>query len=65
VTLGGPLTNANAILAKQELQNQATYEHHKLMSDAEFRRRVLELLTAKAARGNQTCKRTANLLRLR
>lgn len=65
VTLGKPLSNANKILAKQELQNQATYEHKKLMSDADFRRKVLGLLTRKAANGNKTCERTIRVIMAR
>ena len=60
--LGPPLTDANKILRKFELQRQATYEHKRLMTDEDFRRNVLSHLTAKAANGNQSCERTIRVL---
>lgn len=62
VSLGTPVKSSNAILKKQDLQNQATYEHKKLMSDANFRRKVLTLLSKKAAEGNETCARTVRVI---
>lgn len=61
--LGPPLNQANKILAKMELQRQATYEHQKLMSDHDFRRRVLEHIAIKARKGNRACQRTLGFLR--
>jgi hypothetical protein len=62
--LGPPLTQANQILAKMELQRQATYEHKKLMQDAEFKRKVLAFIAGKARNGNRSCQRTIGALRL-
>ena len=61
--LGPPLDSANKILAKMELQRQATYEHNILMRDHEFRRRVLEHIATKARGGNRSCQRTLSFLR--
>jgi len=60
--LGPPLSDSNKILRKMELQNQATYEHKRLMTDEEFRKKVLSHLTTKAANGNQSCERTIRVL---
>lgn len=60
--LGGPLATANKHLKLAELQREATYEHKKLMTDQEFRRKVMELLTLRAANGNQSCERTVRVL---
>lgn len=61
--LGPPLNEANRALAKLELQRQATYEHKKLMTDAEFRRKVLGFIAGKAATGNKSARRTISCLR--
>lgn len=61
-TLGQPLNEANQILAKQEISRQATWEHKKLMTDADFRRKVLWYLSRKAANGNESCQRTVRVL---
>ena len=60
--LGPPLSSANKTLAKMDLQRIATYEHNKLMRDADFRKKVLTLLAEKAANGNQSCMRTIRVI---
>ena len=60
--LGPPLDAANKVLKRFELQNTATYEHKKLMSDADFRRKVLTMLATKAANGNTSCERTIRVI---
>lgn len=60
--LGGPLGNVDAALKLAQLQRQATYEHNKLMGDADFRKKVLAALTAMAAMGDQSCTRTVRVL---
>lgn len=60
--LGPPLDAANKVLKRFELQNTATYEHKKLMSDADFRREVLTRLATKAANGNTSCERTIRVI---
>lgn len=61
-SLGGPLSDANKALKLAELQRTATYEHNKLMADAEFRKKVLAGLAIAAARGNERCMRTIRVL---
>lgn len=61
--LGPPIDEANKILAKFDLQRQATYEHRVLMRDDDFRRRVLEHIANKALHGNKACKRTLSFFR--
>ncbi len=61
--LGPPIDEANKILNKFALQRQATYEHRKLMSDSEFRRKVLEHIAVKAKGGNKACRRTLSFFR--
>ncbi len=60
--LGGPLNEANKALRLAELQRQATFEHKKLMSDGEFRKKVLTGITTLAAEGNGACERTIRVL---
>lgn len=60
--LGPPLDAANKVLKRFELQNTATYEHKKLMSDADFRREVLTRLARGAANGNASCERTIRVI---
>lgn len=61
--LGPPLNEANRAIAKLELQRRATYEHQRLMNDADFKRKVLTFIAQKAANGNQSAKRTISCLR--
>jgi len=61
--LGPPLTAANRALKKLEIQRQATYEHKKLMTDGEFRKKVLQFIAQKANGGNKSAKRTISCLR--
>ncbi len=61
--LAPPLDSANKMLKKAELQRAATYEHQKLMRDAEFRRKVLEFISRKAKKGNRSCQRAIFALR--
>lgn len=61
-SLGGPLASANKALKLAELQRQATYEHNKLMTDSEFRKKVLAALTVAASNGNSQCQRTIRVL---
>lgn len=60
--LGPPIQEANRALKLAELQREATYEHKRLMTDSEFRRKVLGHLTAKAALGNASCERTIRVI---
>lgn len=60
--LGGPIEKANRALKLAELQREATFEHRKLMSDAEFRNIVLSNLVSLAKAGNQSCERTVRVL---
>jgi hypothetical protein len=60
--LGGPIHEANKALKMAELQREATYEHRKLMSDANFRKAVLGGITKLAAGGNTECQRTIKVL---
>ena len=60
--LGGPLSDANKALQLAELQRQATYEHKKLMGDAEFRKKVLTGIATVAAKGDAGCQRTIRVL---
>lgn len=60
--LGGPITQANRALKLAELQREATFEHRKLMSDAEFRKKVLSGIVSLAESGNQNCGRTVKVL---
>lgn len=60
--LGGPLSSANKALKLAELQRQATYEHKKLMTDGDFRKKVLGAITTLAATGDAGCERTIRVL---
>lgn len=60
--LGKPLASANKHLKLAELQRQATYEHNKLMTDSEFRKKVLGAITTMAASGDLGCERTIRVL---
>ena len=60
--LGGPLSEANKLLKLAELQRTATYEHKKLMSDAEFRKTVLQGIANMAANGDGACTRTIRVI---
>lgn len=60
--LGPPLDAANRVLALFQLQNTATYEHKKLMTDDNFRRQVLTKLARGAANGNASCERTIRVI---
>lgn len=60
--LGGPLNQANKALRLADLQRTATYEHKRLMSDADFRKKVIAGLTSMAAAGDVGCKRTIQVL---
>lgn len=64
-TLGGPLDQANKALKLAQLQREATYEHQKLMGDAEFRKKVLSGLATLAADGNTACQRTIRVIMAR
>ncbi len=60
--LSGPLAAANKKLALADLQRTATYEHRKLMSDADFRKKVLAGITIAAAKGDNGCQKTIRVL---
>lgn len=60
--LGGPLNEANKALRLADLQRTATYEHKKLMSDSDFRKKVLAGISLAAAGGNADCQRTIRVL---
>jgi len=60
--LGGPLNAANKALKLADLQRTATYEHRKLMSDANFRKKVIAGLSTMAAAGDIGCQRTIRVL---
>ncbi len=65
VKLGSPLAQANRALKLAELQRQATYEHHKLMGDADFREKVLRALVNGAQLGDERCERTVRVIMAR
>jgi hypothetical protein len=60
--LGGPLGQANKALKLAALQREATYEHKALMSNAEFRKKVLSGINKMAANGDLNCQRTIRVL---
>jgi len=60
--LGGPLAEANKALKLADLQRTATFEHKKLMSDADFRKKVLAGIAQAASEGNASCQRTIRVL---
>lgn len=60
--LGKPLKDANKALKLADLQRTATYEHQKLMSDAEFRKKVLSGIAQLAAQGDESCARTVRVV---
>lgn len=60
--LGGPINEANKAIKLAELQREATYEHRKLMTDADFRKTVLEAITKLAVDGDRNCQRTIKVL---
>lgn len=60
--LGGPLGQANKALQLAELQRTATYEHKKLMENANFRKKVLTGIASIAAKGDPGCQRTIRVL---
>ena len=60
--LGGPLAEANKALKLAELQRTATYEHTKLMKDADFRKKVLAGIASLAAHGDEGCQRTIKVI---
>lgn len=59
---GGPLGEINRALAFADTQRQATYEHQRLMSDSEFRRKVLGGIALQAGNGNPACERTIRVI---
>jgi len=59
---GGPLGEIGKAVKLADLQRTATYEHKKLMSDADFRRAVLGGIAHAAKGGNQDCQRTIRVL---
>jgi len=59
---GGPLGEIGKAIKLADLQRTATYEHKKLMSDADFRRAVLSGIAGAAKNGNQDCQRTIRVL---
>lgn len=61
-TLGGPLNAANHALQLSSLQRRATYEHNKLMQDADFRKKVLRGIATLAAQGNAECDKTIKVM---
>lgn len=63
--LGTPLSEANRALKLAELQRQATYEHNRLMTDSEFREKVLKALAMGAAGGDAQCQRTVRVIMAR
>lgn len=60
--LGGPLAEANKALKLADLQRTATYEHTKLMKDADFRKKVLAGIASLAAHGDEGCQRTIKVI---
>lgn len=60
--LGKPLSEANKMLKLAELQREATFEHKKLMSDADFRKKVLAGIAVRAGAGDSACQKTIRVL---
>lgn len=58
----GPLGDISKAIKLADLQRTATYEHKKLMSDADFRRAVLGGIAKAAKEGNADCQRTIRVL---
>lgn len=60
--LAPKLNEANSLLAKFDLQREATSEHKRLMSESDFRREVLSLLALQAANGNTSCQKAVRVI---
>lgn len=61
-SLGGPLGQANAALKLAAIQRKATAEHARLMTESEFRKKVLAGIANMAADGNTACERTVRVI---